>query len=125
MIADLSCHLTDTDLRSPRFVSQNIICVTTASHRQLRRAFFPDMTSSIDSNNSSPGSWRSSFSNFYSPDVESVVFSWSDEDECTGPKLELHAHPKSGVMMTVMVHPVDGESESGKVIRIDMLQAGE
>ena len=41
------------------------------------------------------------------------------------PTLEVHCHPKAGVPMTVIVHPVEGMSESGKSIRIDMLLAGE
>lgn len=41
------------------------------------------------------------------------------------PRVEMHCHPKAGVPMTVVIHPVMGISESGKAIRIDMLQAGE
>lgn len=86
--------------------------MTRASNRHLRQALAPNQVSL----STSPSAC--------SP-MESTVFSLDSYEDPSLPRLELHAHPKSGVPMTVIVHPAPGTSDSGKSIRVDMLQAGE
>jgi hypothetical protein len=102
-----------------RPANQEIICITTASNRHLRRALLGGSTSS----SLSPTDYSFSPTEPIFSSISSL--SDADGDEPGIPRLELHAHPKSGVPMTVTVYPVLGVSESGKPIRIDMLQAGE
>lgn len=96
--------------------SQNIICITTASNRHLRRAFAAQMQLSSSHEHAC----------LYSPGIEATYYSFLHRPGDIGSSsLELHCHPRSGVPMTVIFHPAPGSSESGKSVRIDMLQAGE
>lgn len=62
----------------------------------------------------------------YSPGIEATYHSFLHRPgDIAGTSIELHCHPRNGVPMTVIFHPAPGMTESGKPIRIDMLQAGE